>query len=440
MMAERIAPDHVLLSGGRLVDPAAELDGVADLLVSEGRIAAIGSDLDLPKGTVTIDCTEKIVMPGLVDIHTHLREPGREDEETVASGTRAAVHGGFTAVCAMPNTAPVCDRGAQVAFLNERAMADGACRVYAIGAITVGSKGEALAEMGDMLSQGAVAFSDDGRGVQDTGMMRLAMDYAKQFEGAVLVSHCEVESLVGRGVVNEGAVSTRLGLAGWPAAAEEIQVARDIRLAELTGCRLHIAHLSTAGSLELVRRAKARGVAVTCEVTPHHLFLDEDDLDAMYGTNLKMNPPLRTAADREALLVGLADGTIDAIATDHAPHAAHEKELEFELAPFGTTGLETALSLVNTHLVAKKVIGWTDVVRLLCHGPRASLPLLPGVRLAAEGVADLTVFDPEARVEVAPEWFESRSANCAFVGARLLGKASEVLAGGRLALRNGKVV
>ena len=440
MISTHATPQHVLLAGGRLVDPIEGLDTVADLLVSGGAIAAIGTDLDLPEGTVTIDCTEKVVLPGLVDIHTHLREPGREDEETVASGTRAAVHGGFTAVCAMPNTSPVCDRGAQVAFLAERAATEGACRVYAIGAITVGSTGEALAELGDMLSQGAVAFSDDGRGVQSSGMMRLAMDYAKQFEGAVLISHCEVESLVGRGVVNEGVVSTRLGLPGWPAAAEEIQVARDIRLAELTGCRLHVAHLSTAASLELVRVAKARGLAVTCEVTPHHLFLDEDALNANYETNLKMNPPLRTAADREALVAGLVDGTVDAIATDHAPHAAHEKELEFELAPFGTTGLETALSLVNTHLVAKKVLSWADVARLMCHGPRAALPLLPSVGLRVGGVADVTVFDPEARVEVMPDRFESRSANSAFIGAKLLGKASEVLVGGRLALRNGKVV
>ncbi len=432
-------PEHVLLSGGRLVDPSAKLDGVADVLVSGNEIAAVGRELDIPEGTHVIDCTEKIVLPGLVDVHVHLREPGREDEETVASGTRAAVHGGFTAVCAMPNTDPICDTGAQVGFLSERAEAEGVCHVYAIGAITAGSKGEALAEMGDMLAAGAVGFSDDGRGVQSTGMMRLAMDYAKQFDTTV-VSHCEVESLVGRGVVNEGVVSTRLGMPGWPAAAEEIQVARDIRLAELTGCRLHIAHLSTARSLELVRDAKARGVALTCEVTPHHLFLDEDAIDERYATNLKMNPPLRTREDREALVAGLADGTIDCIATDHAPHAAHEKLLEFELAPFGTTGLETAMSLVNTHLVSRDVIGWSDVARLLSSGPRSAFAALPEVSLAAGSVADVTVFDPEARVEVSKDWFESRSVNSAFLGDRLLGKACEVLVAGRLALRNGKVV
>ena len=438
MTPRRSASENVLLSGGRLVDSLGGVDEVADLLVAGDTIAAIGHDLAVPPGTITIDCTEKVVLPGLVDAHTHLREPGREDEETVESGTRAAVHGGYTAVCAMPNTEPVCDTGAQVSFLVERAAASGACRVWAIGAITTGNAGEALAEIGDMVAAGAVAFSDDGCGVQSARMMRLAMDYAKQF-GATVVSHCEVESLVGKGVVNEGVVSTRLGLPGWPAAAEEIQVARDLRLAELTGCRLHLAHLSTARSLALVREAKARGLAVTCEVTPHHLFLDEDALDAAYHTNLKMNPPLRTREDAEALIAALSDGTIDCVATDHAPHAPHEKLLEFELAPFGTTGLETALPLINTHLVSKGLLGWADVSRLMSAGPRAALSL-PMVSLVTGSTADITVFDPEAKVEITREWFESRSVNSAFLGARLLGKASEVLVGGRLALRNGKVV
>jgi dihydroorotase len=338
----------------------------------------------------------------------------------------------------MPNTDPVCDEGAAVRFLVERARELGAVRVYPIGAITVGQKGAALAEMGDMLGEGAVAFSDDGRGVQDAGMMRLAMDYARQFD-TTIVSHTEVEALAGKGVVNEGAVSTRLGLPGWPAVAEEIHVARDIALAELTGCRLHLAHLSTARSVALVREAKAKGLAVTCEVTPHHLFLDEDALDSSYDTNLKMNPPLRTTGDREALVAGLLDGTIDCIATDHAPHASHEKALEFELAPFGTTGLETALSLVTTHLVATDVLGWSDVVRLMSHGPRTALGIAP-VRLEAGAVADITIIDPEARVEVTRDFFESKSSNSAYLGATLLGKATEVLVEGRFALRNGKVV
>jgi len=427
----------VLLRGGRVVDPSVGLDQICDVVIRDGRIVEIGQDLSIPKG-ITIECAEKIVVPGLVDAHTHLREPGREDEECVASGGRAAAHGGFTDVCAMPNTSPICDTGSKVRFLVDRASADSVVRVHPVGACTVGSKGEALAEIGDMIAEGAVAFSDDGRGVQDAGMMRLVMDYAKQFD-TTIVSHCEDEALVGKGVVNEGVVSTRLGLPGWPSAAEEVQVARDIRIAELTGCRLHLAHISTAGTLELVRAAKARGLRVTCEVTPHHLFLDEDSVTGAYDTSLKMNPPLRTAADREALVAGLVDGTVDCIATDHAPHAEHEKALEFELAPFGTTGLETALPLVITNLVAREVLSWGDVVRLMAHGPRSALGL-PPVRLAAGAIADITIIDPEARVEVTRSFFESKSGNSAFLGATLLGKASEVLVEGRFALRHGKVV
>jgi dihydroorotase len=427
----------LLLKNGRVVDPAAGLDEVCDIVVRDGVIAEIGKDLRIPKGE-TIDLSEKVVLPGLVDVHVHLREPGREDEETVYSGTRAAAHGGFTAVCAMPNTEPVPDEGSSIRFLVERAREHGAVRVYPVGAISVRQEGRALAEIGDMVGEGAVAVTDDGKSVPNAGMLRLAMDYTRAFD-VPIVAHCEDDSLVGKGVVNEGVVSTRLGLAGWPAAAEEIGVARELRIAELTGCRLHLQHLSTAGSVELVRAAKAKGVPVTCEVTPHHLFLTEDDITEAYETSLKMNPPLRTAEDAAALLAGLKDGTVDCIATDHAPHAPHEKALEFELAPFGTTGLETALPLVITNLVATKKASWADVANWMSHGPRAALGL-PDVRLEVGAVADLTVVDPEAMVEVSTEWFCSKSRNSAFLGARLLGKASEVLVGGYFALRNGKVV
>lgn len=426
----------LLLKGGRVVDAAAELDAVLDVLVEDGVITGVGEELEAP-GAEVIDCAEKVILPGLADIHVHLREPGQEYKETIASGTRAAAHGGFTAVACMPNTKPICDSGSKVRFIVERAAVEGAVRVYPIGAITAGQAGEQLAEIGDMTAEGAVAFSDDGHGVQSAGMTRVAMDYIKRF-GAPLIAHCEDESLAGEGVVNEGEVSTRMGLPGIPAAAEETMVARDIALAEITGCRLHLAHLSTARSLELVREAKARGLAVTCEVTPHHLFLDEDDLTS-YDTNLKMNPPLRTAADREALVAGLLDGTVDCIATDHAPHAVHEKELEFELAPNGTTGLETALSLVNTHLVATGTLEWSAVTRLMCHNPRAAANL-PEMRLEAGFPADITIVDPEARVEVSAEWFVSKSRNSAFLGQSLLGRASDVLVGGRWVVRKGKVV
>lgn len=427
----------LLLKGGRVVDPVAGLDATLDVLIRDGEIVGVGEDLATPK-CETLDCTGMVVLPGLVDVHAHLREPGREDEETVASGTRAAAAGGYTAICAMPNTEPVADEGAAIRFLLDKAETEGAVRVYAIGAITAKQEGHALAEIGDMAEEGAVAFSDDGRGVADTGMMRLAMDYIKRF-GLPVVSHCEDATLAAHGVVNEGVVSTRLGLPGWPAAAEEVQVARDIRLAELTGCRLHLAHLSTAGSVALVRAAKIRGVAVTCEVTPHHLFLTEDDVTDLYDTNMKMNPPLRTTEDTGALVEGLLDGTVDCIVTDHAPHAAHEKALEFELAPFGTTGLETALALVSTRLVASGHAGWSDVARWMADGPRAALGL-PEVRIAEGGVADLTIVDPSERWVVEADGFRSNSRNSAFIGAELTGRARDVLVGGCFALRGGKVV
>lgn len=427
----------LLLRGGRVVDPQIDLDGVVDVLVSGSRIEAVGQDLELPKETTVVECAEKIVLPGLVDIHTHLREPGREDKETIESGTRAAAHGGFTAVCAMPNTTPVCDSGSAVRFVVERARKVGAVRVYPVGALTQGQAGEAIAELSDMLGEGAVAFSDDGTDISDAGMMRRVMDYAKTFD-AIVIAHCEDMALAGSGVVNEGVISTRLGLPGQPAAAEETMVARNIRIAKLTGCKLHLAHLSCAGSVSLLRQAKVDGIRVTAEVTPHHLFLDEDAVLG-YDTNMKMNPPLRTKEDREALIEALLDGTIDCVATDHAPHARHEKELEFEVAPFGTTGLETALPLMVTNLVAAGRMEWSGVARAMSVAPRTALGL-PEVRLEDGGVADITVIDPEAKVDVVPEWFESKSTNSAFLGEKLLGKASEVIVDGKMVARNGKVV
>lgn len=427
----------LLLKGGRVVDPSVGLDDIVDIVVRDGAIVEVGRDLSIPKGIVR-DCTGLVVVPGLVDLHVHLREPGREDKETIRTGTRAAARGGFTAVCAMPNTDPVCDDASTVRFVQERAEADGAVRVYVVGALTVGLEGREMSRVGEMAAQGAVAFSDDGRGVADAGMMRRVMDYVKQFDRPVF-AHCEEVALVGSGVVNEGKASSRLGVSGWPAAGEEVAVARDIALAELTGCRLHVCHISTAGSVELVRAAKARGVRVSCEVTPHHLFLTEDDIGGDYPTALKMNPPLRTEADRSALVAGLLDGTVDAIATDHAPHAPHEKALEFELAPFGTTGLETALPLVLTNLVSTGAMDVCRLVDVMAHAPRRIAGLDP-VSIAPGHVADLTVIDLEAPLTVDAADFESKSTNSAFLGARLTGKAVDVYVGGYAALEHGKVV
>ncbi|MDR1714193.1 MAG: dihydroorotase [Coriobacteriales bacterium] len=429
----------LLLKNARCVDPSVQLDAQRDILIRDGVIVETGQcgTVKLPKGTA-VDLAGKVLVPGLFDMHVHLREPGYEYKEDIASGGAAAAKGGFAAVLAMPNTKPVCDSGPRVSFLLEKAREVTATRVYAAGALSVGLAGEALAEIGDMTAAGAVAFTDDGRGVQSDGMMRRAMDYTRTF-GKPVLSHCQVESLVGSGVANEGVASTRLGLAGWPAAGEEMQIARDIALCELTGCPLHIQHITTAAGVELVKAAKSRGLPVSCEVTPHHLFLSEDDLDCTYNTNLKMNPPLRTAADAQALRAALVAGDIDCIATDHAPHAAHEKALEFELAPFGTTGLETALGLVLTELVATGQMDLSTLVERMSHAPRRILNL-PPVQLAAGSSADLTVIDLELPWQVEADGFVSKSANSAFIGRQLKGRATDVYVAGYASLKKGELV
>jgi len=427
----------LLLKNARLIDPQASLDALADVVVRDGRIVEVGPGLSIPKG-IEVDLTGKVLVPGLVDVHVHLRDPGQEYKEDIATGGAAAAAGGFTAVLAMPNTKPVCDSGSKVRYVLDKAAEATRTRILAAGAISVGLQGEALSEMGDMKAAGAVAVTDDGRGVQDDGMMRRAMDYARGL-GLPVLSHCQCEDLVGSGVVNEGVVSTRLGLAGWPTAGEEIQIARDIALCRLTGARLHIQHITTAAGVEMVAAAKAEGLPVSCEATPHHLFLCEDDLDEGYDTNLKMNPPLRTRADMEALQQALCDGRIDCIATDHAPHAPHEKALEFELAPFGTTGLETALALVLTELVDTGRLGWGQLVERMAVAPRRILGLEP-VTLAAGSVADLTVIDPQQRWRVSADSFQSRSRNSAFIGRELKGRASHVYVGGYASLEDGEVV
>ena len=427
----------LLLKGARLIDPAVDLDQIADIVVRDGLIAEVGPDLSIPKGQI-IDLGNKIITPGFVDMHVHLREPGYEYKESIESGTRAAVHGGFVGIAPMANTHPITDTGAAVEALNRKIATDAHCHVYPIGAITQGQKGQKLAEMGDMHTAGAVAFSDDGKGVQNSGLVRTAMDYAKIFDTPLLL-HCEDEALIDGACINEGTASTRLGMKGSPALGESLAIQRELALAQLTGCPIHICHVSTKEGVEAIRQAKAADVAVTAEVTPHHLLLTEEVIDETYDTNLKMNPPLRTEEDRQALIEGLKDGTIDCIATDHAPHAAHEKQVEFDLAAHGTTGLETAVPLLLDRLVATGEIDYATLVNALAHNPRKTLRLGP-VSLKKGSIADLTVIDPDAEVQFTPEWFESKSKNSAFIDEKVVGRATDVLIDGQWAMRDGEVL
>lgn len=427
----------LLLKNCHAIDPQASLNDTVDILVSDGKIAEVGKGLEAPDAEVR-DMAGKVVVPGLVDIHVHLREPGQEYKEDIETGTRAAAHGGMTAVCCMPNTNPTIDNGSVVEYVRARARDAGKCRVYVSGACTKGLKGEILSEMGDMVAHGAVAFTDDGRGVQSAGMMRRVMDYATQF-GKTVMSHCQDEALVDKGQVNEGAVSTKLGLLGWPSTGEEIQIQRDIEISRLTGCPIHIQHLTTGHAVEIVRRGKADGVKVTCEVTPHHMFLSEDDITDAYNTNMKVNPPLRTKADNQAVIQGVVDGTVDCIVTDHAPHADFEKDREFEEAPFGMTGIETSLGLMLTHLVNPGVISWERMVELMAVNPRKILNVDP-VSLQAGSVADLTVIDPQLEWTVSADDFESKAKNCGFLGAHLTGRATDVYVSGYPTLLDGTIV
>lgn len=426
-----------LLKNAHVVDPVAGLDGVMDVALEGEKITAVGEGLEAPADAEVVDLTGKYLVPGLVDMHVHLRDPGQEYKEDIESGTRAAAKGGFTGVCSMPNTDPCTDNGIVVQYIKTRAAEVGHCRVYPSGACTRGLKGEALAEMGDMVARGAVAFTDDGRGIQDVGMMRRVMDYGIMF-GKVFMSHCQDAGLVGEGQVNEGVVSTRLGMLGWPAEGEELQIQRDIALARLTGAKLHIQHITTKRGLDMVRAAKAEGLPVTCEVTPHHLFLTEDDIDATYPTALKVNPPLRTAEDAAALLEGVIDGSVDAIVTDHAPHAEWEKAREFAFAPFGMTGIETSLGLVLTNLVETGKISVARMVELMSVAPRRILGV-EAASITAGATADITVFDPAQEWDVTEDGFESKAKNSGFIGAHLTGRATDVFVGGEPTLRNGAI-
>ncbi|HBL15578.1 MAG TPA: dihydroorotase [Elusimicrobia bacterium] len=417
----------LLIRQGRVVDPASRIDGVQDVLVVDGRIGTVGPGLRAPQGTQVIDAAGKVVCPGFIDIHVHLREPGFEYKETVASGTRAAAAGGFTAVACMANTVPVNDNRAVTDYILAKARVEGVVRVYAIGAVTRGLRGEQLAEMAEQAEAGCVAFSDDGRCVMNAALYRRAMEYALPF-GTPLISHAEDCHLAHGGVMHEGFVSTDLGLTGQPAAAEDVMVARDIVLAELTGAHVHIAHLSTAGAVRLVRDGKARGVRVTAEVTPHHLLLT-DEAVRDYDPNTKMQPPLRSNRDVEAVLEGLLDGTIDCVATDHAPHALSEKEGEFAEAASGVVGLETAVPLLLDRLVRPGRLDLSTFVARMSSGPARVLGL-PGGSLAPGAAADITILDLERPFTVDPAAFHSRSRNTPFRGVTGTGAPIMTIVGG----------
>lgn len=422
---------NLLIRNGRLIDPAHHRDEVCDILVEDGRISRIGKSLkaDGPKSeTRVFDASDQWVVPGLIDLHVHLREPGFEYKETIKTGTEAAAAGGFTSICCMPNTHPVNDSQAVTRFILDKARQEGVVRVYPIGALTKQSKGEELAEIGDLVEAGCVAITDDGMPVMNSEVMRRAMEYALAFDLPV-IDHCEDENLMGDGVMNEGGVSLELGLRGIPAVAEEVMVSRNLLLAELTGSRLHLAHISTAGSVRLIREAKGRGARVTAETCPHYFSLTEEAVRG-YNTNAKMNPPLRTQHDLESIREGLKDGTLDVIATDHAPHIEDEKNREFDLAPFGIVGLETALPL-TLMLVEEEVLSVGQAISKLTEQPARVMRLNKG-QLGLNADADLTVIDPRAEWKVDPRKFHSRSKNTPFSGWRMKGRVVMTVVAGRV--------
>lgn len=426
---------HILIKGGRVIDPANGTDGIKDIYIKDGKIAKVGAGLKHgDPGLKIIDARGKIVVPGLIDMHTHLREPGREDEETIATGTRAAAKGGFTSICCMPNTQPVADNQAQVELILSKARSDGFVNVFPVGSITKGLAGEQLSPIGELKKAGAVGISDDGQPVSNTMIMRRALEYSKMFRLPV-ISHCEDKNLSAEGQMNEGFYSTVLGLRGIPREAEEISVSRDISLAAMTGGMLHIAHVSTAGSVELVRRAKRMKIKVTAETAPHYFTLTEEAVTT-YDTNTKMNPPLRTKEDVKAVKQGLKDGTIDCIASDHAPHIAEEKNQEFDQAPFGIIGLETSLPLVLMELVAKKVLTMREAVKKLTVNPARILGLDKGT-LSEGADADVTVID--ARLSKKMVSFESLSQNSPFLGRTLTGFAVCTIVGGKIRMAEGEL-
>jgi dihydroorotase len=430
-----------LFKGGRVVDPVNARDGLFDVLLDDGRIAAVGPTIEPDGRTTIVDVPPGLVIcPGLIDMHVHLREPGQEHKETVATGTAAAVVGGFTAVACMPNTSPVNDNAGVTAYVLRKAAEAGLARVYPIGAVSRGQMGEQLADLAELKQAGCVAVTDDGRPVATALLMRRALEYTRMLDMPV-IEHCEEQTLKGDGVAHEGFQASSLGLRGIPGEAESIMAQRDISLAELTGGRVHIAHMSARQTLDAVRYGKSRGARVTCEVTPHHFVLTDEMLAApvAYDTNTKMNPPLRETADRDAMLRGIADGSVDAIATDHAPHHYDEKDVEFDRAPFGITGLETAVSLCFDRLIHRGLIGLPRLVELLSVNP-ARILRVPGGSLTEGAPADLTILAPDLPVTIVAAHMRSKSRNTPFDGWQLTGGVAATIVGGRVVYANDGLV
>ena len=431
----KLALPTIQIAGGRIIDPSRDSDEIGDLWISRGHVLPSGASYE--EAEIVIDAHGLIVCPGLIDVHVHLREPGNEEDETIATGAAAALAGGVTSVACMPNTNPPIDSQAAAEFVVLQGQRARQANVYPVGAVSKGRKGEELATLGQLVAGGAVAFTDDGAPVASAALMRRALEYSKMFD-RVIMQHCQVPELTVDGVMNEGFESMRLGLAGMPDAAEDIMVARDIRLAEITRGRLHIQHISTARSVELVREGKRRGIKVTAEACPHHFTLTDERLRT-FDSNYKMNPPLRTWSDVEAVVDGLKDGTIEILATDHAPHAPEKKMRELDLAPFGVIGLETLVPIVATHLVDPGHLSWPQAIRKLTINP-AQLLGIPKGTLKPGADADVTLIDPTARWTIDPSQFRSRSRNCPFAGWEVRGRAHTVIVCGEVRYTLGGIV
>jgi dihydroorotase len=425
---------QILLTHGTVIDPAARSPQQAEVLLIDGKIAEVGTGLrgHAPQAQV-IDCRDQYITPGLIDIHVHFREPGQEAKETIATGSAAAVAGGFTTVCCMPNTTPALDDDTQIGFVHTRAKEANLCHVLPIGAITKGRKGQELAEMALMHAAGAAGFSDDGVGVASAAVMLKALQYVKML-GSILTQHCEEHTLSG-GPMNAGPTAVRLGLGGLPAAAEELMIARDLLLNKRIGARYHVQHISTAGAVDLVRQAKKNGEPVTAEVSPHHLLLTDEACETLnggYDTNTKMNPPLRSRADVDACIQGVIDGTLECLATDHAPHTREEKDLEFDKAPFGIVGLETALPLYAKALVEPGHISWLKMIDMMTAAPARIMGFKDKGTLARGAPADITLFNPDAEWTINPSKFHSKSCNTPFAGWKVKGRVTHTIVGGRI--------